>query len=105
MNVHDARGYVVALMIIIQNIHAFNCRSERNSALSIPLTSNFIFLFGVIGSILLGLAVMELDFLSVFLKTHSIPMPHLGYLFLIGSIIFIVMECYKKIKYHRKKEE
>lgn len=94
-----ARGYVMALMILIQNIHAFNCRSENKSVFSVPLTSNKIFLFGIIGSVLLGVAVMEIDFLSVFLKTHSIPLPRLGGLLLLGLIILVVMECYKKIKY------
>ena len=97
-----ARGYVMALMIIIQNIHAFNCRSEKKSTFTIPINSNYIFLFGVIGSILLGLAVMEIPLLSIFLKTHSIPIVHLEMLFLFGSIIFIVMEVYKKIRYNSK---
>ena len=100
MPVGTARGYIVALMVIIQNIHAFNCRSEKKSAFSVPLNSNFIFLFGVIGSMILGVAVMEVDFLSTILKTTSIPLPHLGGLLLIGFVIFVVMECYKKIKYH-----
>ena len=96
-----ARGYVMALMIIIQNIHAFNCRSEKKSAFTIPIGSNLIFIFGVIGSVLLGLAVMEIPVLSMFLKTHSIPLAHLEILLLLGLIIFIVMECYKKIRYHK----
>lgn len=95
-----ARGYVVALMIIIQNIHAFNCRSEKKSTFTIPVGSNPIFIVGVIGSVLLGLAVMEIPFLSVFLKTHSIPFVHLEMLFLLGAIIFIVMELYKLFRYH-----
>lgn len=95
-----ARGYVVALMIIIQNIHAFNCRSEKKSTFTIPVGSNPIFIVGVIGSVLLGLAVMEIPFLSVFLKTHSIPFVHLEMLFLLGTIIFIVMELYKLFRYH-----
>lgn len=99
MEVVLARGYVMALMIIIQNIHAFNCRSEEKSAFSISLNSNNIFLFGVIGSVILGLAIMEIEPLSVLLKTHSIPLNHLLGLLLIGLIIFVVMECYKKIKY------
>ena len=99
MEVSLARGYVMALMVIIQNIHAFNCRSEKRSAFSIPITSNYIFLFGVIGSIILGIAVMEVPILSLFLKTHSIPYLHLEMLFLLGSVIFIVMEIYKKIRY------
>ncbi len=101
MEVFNARGYVMALMIIIQNIHAFNCRSEKKSAFTVPLTSNLIFLFGVIGSLLLGVAVMEVDALSMFLKTTSIPIKDLFGLFFLGLIIFVVMECYKKIRYHK----
>ena len=102
MDVNLARGYIVALMVIIQNIHAFNCRSERKSALSVPISSNYIFLFGVIGSMILGVAVLEVDFLNVFLKTSPIPYSHLGILILIGSAILFIMEGYKKLKYHNK---
>lgn len=101
MDIASARGYVMALMIIIQNIHAFNCRSEKSSAFSISLTSNLIFLFGVIGSMILGVAVMEIDILSTFLKTTKIPGVNLLGLFSLGLIIFIIMESYKKIKYHK----
>lgn len=102
MDTSIARGYVMALMIIIQNIHAFNCRSEKKSAFSVPLSSNLIFLFGIIGSLILGIAVLEMNTLNVFLKTTSIPIPHLCGLLGLGSIIFIIMECYKKIKYHKE---
>lgn len=101
VGVTTARAYVMALMIIIQNIHAFNCRSEKNSAFTISPTSNPIFIIGVIGSMFLGIAVMEIDFLSVFLKTTSIPVTNLLGLFCLGLAILVVMECYKKIKYHK----
>lgn len=101
MPVETARGYVMVLMIIIQNIHAFNCRSEKRSTFSVPLKSNKIFLFGVAGSLLLGMAVMEVDFLAHFLKTTSVPLLHLAALFCLGLVILVVMECYKKIKYHK----
>ena len=103
LDVDVARGYVVALMVIIQNIHAFNCRSEKKSALSVPLKSNKIFFYGVIGSLLLGIIVMEFAPLATLLKTSSIPVLHLLYLFALGSVIFVVMESYKKIKYGNKK--
>ena len=90
-------------MIIIQNIHAFNCRSEKKSVFSIKINSNYIFLWGVLGSIVLGLLVLEFEPLSIILKTHSIPFTHLLGLFAIASIILVVMECYKKIKYHKEK--
>ena len=103
MNPTIARGYMMALMIIIQNIHAFNCRSEKKSVFSIKINSNYIFLWGVLGSIVLGLLVLEFEPLSIILKTHSIPFTHLLGLFAIASIILVVMECYKKIKYHKEK--
>lgn len=101
MDVATARGYVMALMIIIQNIHAFNCRSEKKSALDIPIASNKIFLIGVLGSAILGVAVLEVDVLAMFLKTSHIPFPHLVVLLGISLLIFLIMECYKKIKYHK----
>ena len=40
IDIQMARGYVMALMIILQNMHAFNCRSEKKSTLDISLKSN-----------------------------------------------------------------
>ena len=98
-----ARGYVVAFMIIIQNVHAFNCRSEKSSVFSIKMNSNYIFLWGVLGSVILGLLVLEFEPLSLILKTNSIPLVHLLGLFILALIILVVMECYKKIKYHKER--
>ena len=106
MEVSVARGYTMALMIIIQNIHAFNCRSEDKSSFEIPLLSNPIFLIAVLGSMILGVAVLEVDFLSVFLKTSHIPGMHLLLLLLLGLTILVVMEVYKickRQKYSKKK--
>ena len=100
MEVDIARGYVMALMIIIQNIHAFNCRSEQKSTFSVSLMSNKIFLIGVLGSLILGVSVLEIEFLSVFLKTNHIPTTDLLMLLVLGLIILVIMESYKKIRYH-----
>ena len=35
-----ARGYIMALMVFLQNMHAFNCRSERESVFLIPIKNN-----------------------------------------------------------------
>ena len=102
MDVSLARGYCMALMIIIQNIHAFNCRSEKKSIFKMSFTSNPIFLIGVLGSLILGVAVIEIDLLNVFLKTSHIPYNDLLILLGIGFIIMVVMEVYKKFKYNNK---
>ncbi len=98
MNITIARGYIMALMVFIQNIHVFNCRSETLSAFKIPITKNKLILFGVAASIGLHLIIMEVPILSTFLKTTTVPYIDMLYLFLIGLSIIVVMEIYKTIK-------
>lgn len=99
IDVHIARGYIMVLMVFIQNIHVFNCRSEKKSAFSIPLSQNLMIIFAVFSSIFLQVLVMEVDFLAVFLKTTAIPFLHLVFLFALSLFILIIMEIYKAIKY------
>ena len=103
MNIALSRGYIMAFMIIVQNIHTFNCRSEKKSTFDISLKKNPIFAIGIIGSLLLGLAVLEIYPLTVLLKTSHVPLNDLAGLFGLGLIILLVMECYKKIKYPKDK--
>ena len=98
MNVDIARGYIMALMVFIQNIHVFNCRSESSSAFNIPLKNNKLIVGGVIVSVLLQIIVMENSLLSSFLNTSKIPFNHLIYLFLIASLVLIIIEIYKAVK-------
>lgn len=97
MNTNVARGYIMCLMVFIQNIHVFNCRSEKESTFKVSLKSNYLIVGGVICSILLQIIVMEVPFLASFLKTTSIPVINLVYLFLLATIVLIVMEIYKKL--------
>lgn len=99
LDVSIARGYIMALMVFIQNIHVFNCRSEKKSAFSVPLKQNLMIVLAVFGSIFLQMIVMEVDFLALFLKTTPIPFIHLVFLFAISLFILIIMEIYKAIKY------
>ncbi len=100
-----ARGYIMALMVFIQNVHVLNCRSEKEPFYRISLKSNLWIPFVIFGSILLQVVVMEVPFLSTFLKTSSIPFPHLVWLVLFSLIILLVMDVYKRIRYPKKKEK
>lgn len=97
MDVATARGYTMALMVFIQNIHVFNCRSEKRSAFSVSLLSNFVMLFGIAGTIILQIIVMNVPFLSEILQTVSISVPQMIGLFGVALSIMIVMELYKLI--------
>ena len=101
MDVPTARGYIMALMVFIQNIHVFNCRSEHASAFKVPLKNNKLIVFGVIASVLLQVIVMEVDILSTLLQTVVVPFSSMIGLFAIASIVLVLMELYKKIRYHK----
>ncbi|MBO5376084.1 MAG: HAD-IC family P-type ATPase [Bacilli bacterium] len=102
MPVETARGYVMMLMVFMQNFHALNCRSEKTSAFKLPLSRNWFIVFSILGSILLQIVVMEVDFLSSFLKTNSMPVIDILYVFLASVPILLVMEIYKKVKYRKR---
>ena len=92
-----ARGYVMCLMVFIQNIHVFNCRSESRSAFSVPLHNNWFIAIGIFCTILLQIVVMKVPVLSQFLQTVSIPAWAICWLFIVASSILVLMELYKNI--------
>ena len=48
-----ARGYVLALMVFIQNIHVINCRSESKSIFENSFKKSPFVLLTIVSSILL----------------------------------------------------
>ena len=99
MDIGYARGYIMALMVFIQNIHVFNCRSEHSSAFSVPLRNNKFVVYGVIGSILLHIIVMNVDVLSNLLQAPTLPLTSMLGLFALASVILVIVELYKKIRF------
>ena len=93
-----ARGYVMALMVFMQNMHVFNCRSELYSIKTIKPFSNWLLPISVGGATFLQILIMEVPFLSHIMKTESIPVLHLLILLLISVPIIAIMELYKWIK-------
>lgn len=105
IDVASARGYIMVLMVFIQNIHVFNCRSEIESAFIIPLKKNPLIVITAFGSILLQIIVMEVPTLSKYLKTSPVPYSYMFMLLLFSLGILIVMEIYKLVKYRKVSKE
>lgn len=98
MPVNIARGYIVTLMVFIQNMHVLNCRSEKSSILKVPIKSNPLIIFSIVSAIFLQVLFSEVPFLSKFLQTTSIPITHMLILFVISTTIIFIMEIYKCLK-------
>lgn len=101
MDVSVARGYIMALMVFMQNIHVLNCRSEKTSAFKISLKKNLWIPVVIVCSIILQIIVMEVPILSKFLNTTSIPVLDMIKLLGFSLIILVVIEVNKYFKRKR----
>ncbi len=103
MDITLARGYIMVLMVFVQNIHVFNCRSEYTSCFAVSIKNNPLVVLGAIFCIILQIVIMECPALAKILSTGSIPFSHLMVLFIYSLTILVVMEVYKYISNYRSK--
>ncbi len=92
-----ARSYIMCLMVFIQNIHVFSCRSEQSSVFSIPLRNNLFILFGVVITLILQIVVTEEPFFANLLGTKPIDIAHLLELLAIAALVLPAVEAFKAI--------
>ena len=104
MDEGTARGYIMLLMVFMQNIHVFNCRSEKQSAFKVSIKSNPFVVISVICCIILQIIVMEVDVFAKFLQTTTVPVIHVLILFLVASIVLFAIEIYKEFVYNKSEK-
>ncbi len=95
MPITQARGYILFLMVFMQNIHALNCRSEKTSILKMPIKNNYFLIFGIVSVIILQVLAIEINFTSSILGVEPLPYINVLLMFLLALPIAIIMEIYK----------
>lgn len=102
-DVYVARGYIMMVMVFMQNMHTLNCRSESKHIYEVGFKKNPFVIFSIILATTLQIIVAEVPVLSEFLDTTSVPLLHMIILFLISCSIIIIIELYKSIKKRKEK--
>ena len=99
-----ARSLVMTLMVFLQNLHAFNCRSEKTSIFKMPLLTNKFFVVSIVGSIGLQILFMEVPMLSALLDLTTVPYLTMLLIFAVSFIIIAACELLKYFvrRYDRK---
>lgn len=100
--VASARNGLLLLMVLFENIHIGNCRSETKSALRFSPLRSPILLTGVIIAFLVHLLAMYTPWGSALLETQPVEPAQWAILFLLALTIFPVMELHKlswKLRY------
>lgn len=101
MNEIHARDMVLLLMVIMQNVHVFNCRSETISTFRVPLSRNWILILGVVPAQGIHIAAMHIPFMQRVLRIEPITFREWTEVLILAVPLLIVMEIFKQIRQRR----
>jgi magnesium-transporting ATPase (P-type) len=74
----SARNLLLLLMVLLQNVHVFNCRSEYVSAFKVPLRRNYVLVFGVLAAQGIHILAMQVPFMQNLLRVEPISLQEWG---------------------------
>lgn len=95
MSETHARDLILLLMVFMQNFHAFNARSERNSAFKVPLSRNYILVFGVLAAQGIHVLSMHIPFMQNVLRVEPVTWLEWLSVLLLAIPMIVVMEIFK----------
>jgi len=94
-SVESARNLLLLTMVLFENFHIGNCRSESKSAFSLsPLRSPVLF-FGTIGALLLHVVAMYVPVLQSVLSTEPVSVAMWGLAILVAVSVVPAVEWHK----------
>ena len=98
LDIVTVRTYLLTLMVFMENIQIFNCRSERISMFKIPGSNNRFLIISIIITLCIQTIIVRIPEVAGFFGLTTIPTENIGILFL-GTIPLIIgMEIFKKTK-------
>ncbi len=97
----SARNIVLLLMVLFENIHVFNCRSEYKSAFKIPLSNNILLITGVIAAQALHIISMNIPIMQEILGLEPVGLREWLYLLFFSASILLIKEVYKFFKFKK----
>jgi magnesium-transporting ATPase (P-type) len=93
--VEQARNELLLLMVLMQNVDAFNARSETLSAFRVPLRNNPLLALGVSTALAVHLAAMHLPFLQRVLGLGPLGTAQWFEMPAVALTLLVVMEVHK----------
>lgn len=96
MDIVSVRSYLLTFMVFVENIHIFNCRSEKISIFKIPLNNNIFLILSIFITTIIQIIIVSNNFLSNILRLTTISLESILILFLFTIPLIIMMEAFKK---------
>ena len=95
LDITTIRTYMLTLMVFMENIHIFNCRSERISCFRIPGINNRFLILSIVITTAIQLIIIRVPAIASFLGLTTISIDTAVLLFLLTLPIIISMELFK----------
>ena len=93
--VEDARNSVVLLMVLFENVHVFNSRSELRSAFAQDPRRNLLLVGGTLLAQTLHIAAMHLPLTQSVLGLHPVSLAHWAMLLAFALTLLVAVEAHK----------
>ena len=93
-----ARNIILLLMVFMQNLHVFNCRSESISLFKVPINRNYVLVFGVLLAQGIHILSMQTPFMQRILQVEPITFQEWLITLSMAVPIIVVMEGVKLIR-------
>jgi len=91
----QARNLLFLLMVVFENVHVFNCRSETRSVFQVPLAANWFVVIAVVAAQLVHIGAMYTPGLSDVLEVQPVSLVDWLQVLGLGLSAIVVMEAYK----------
>jgi len=93
--VEDARNLLLLTMVLFENFHIGNCRSETKSAFALSPFRSPVLLFGTLGAFLIHVTAMYVPFLQDMLSTTPVGLSLWGVAIGVSILIVPAVELHK----------
>ena len=98
----EARDRLLLLMVLLENYHVFNCRSEYVSAFRVPLSRNWMLIGGVVAAQGLHILAMHVPIMQRILHIGPISLHEWLVPFAMAATILAAMEVFKLVRHGRE---
>lgn len=92
------RSLLLTLMVFMENVHIFNCRSETISAFKIPLKNNKLLLFSIIITSIIQVVIVSSEPIARFFQLTTLTYLQIGILLILTLPIILVMDFVKRLR-------
>src|SRR5437773_12443068 len=94
----EAQNITLLLLVLFENVHALNCRSERASLFSLPLKANPFLVWAVLGAQVLHIAAMHIPVLNGILGIKPVAVETWIAVAVLSATLAVLMEIWKLVQ-------